>query len=60
MRHCTVAAGDKLFVDYAGEGVPMVIDRRAGKRRSTQIFVAVLGASSFTPMTRTHDPAKHA
>ena len=42
------AAGDKLFVDYAGDGVPVVIDRRTGEWRSAQIFVAVLGASSFT------------
>ena len=25
------AAGDKLFVDYAGDGVPVIIDRRTGK-----------------------------
>src|SRR5216683_809421 len=42
------AAGDKLFVDYGGDGVPVVIDRRSGERRAAQIFVAVLGASSFT------------
>jgi len=42
------AAGDKLFVDYAGDGVPVVIDRFTGERRAAQIFVAVLGASSFT------------
>ncbi|WP_256725030.1 IS21 family transposase, partial [Xanthomonas oryzae] len=42
------AAGDKLFVDYAGDGVPVVVDRLTGERRMTQIFVAVLGASSFT------------
>src|SRR5258708_34821688 len=42
------AAGDKLFVDYAGDGVPVVIDRLTGERRAAQIFVAVLGASSFT------------
>jgi transposase len=41
------AAGDKLFVDYAGDGVP-VIDRLSGEIRTAQIFVAVLGASSFT------------
>jgi transposase len=40
------AAGDKLFVDYAGDGVPVVIDRLTGERRAAQI--AVLGASSFT------------
>jgi transposase len=40
-------AGDKLFVDYAGDGVPVVIDRMTGKLRRAQIFVAVLGASNF-------------
>ncbi len=40
-------AGEKLFVDYAGQTVP-VIDRLTGEIRQTQIFVAVLGASSYT------------
>ena len=40
--------GEKLFVDYAGDGVPVVVDRLTGERRMAQIFVAVLGASSFT------------
>ena len=44
----THAAGERLFVDYAGDGVPVVIDRRTGEMRKAQIFVAVLGASSFT------------
>jgi transposase len=44
----THAGGDKLFVDYAGDTVPVVIDRLSGKTRSAQIFVAVLGASNFT------------
>lgn len=38
------AAGHKLFVDYAGDGVPVVTDRLTGGRRSAQIFVAVLHA----------------
>ena len=40
-------AGEKLFVDYAGQTVP-VVDRRTGEVRQAQIFVAVLGASNFT------------
>src|SRR5580700_11322614 len=44
----THAAGERLFVDYAGDGVPVVIDRLTGEIRKGQIFVAVLGASSFT------------
>ena len=44
----TYAAGERLFVDYAGDTVPVVIDRLTGEVREAQIFVAVLGASSFT------------
>jgi hypothetical protein len=31
----THAAGERLFVDYAGDGVPVVIDRLTGEIRST-------------------------
>src|SRR3954453_3455842 len=44
----THAGGDKLFVDYAGDTVPVIVDRLTGKTQPTQIFVAVLGASNFT------------
>src|ERR1700730_10592634 len=44
----THAGGDKLFVDYAGDTVAVIIDRLGGKTRPAQIFVAVLGASNFT------------
>jgi len=40
-------AGEKLFVDYAGQTVP-VVDRVTGEIRQAQIFVAVLGASNYT------------
>ena len=40
-------AGEKLFVDYAGQTIE-VVDRRTGEIRHAQIFVAVLGASSYT------------
>ena len=43
----THQAGEKLFVDYAGDTIPVVIDRLTGQTRPAQIFVAVLGASSF-------------
>jgi transposase len=42
------AGGDKLFVDYAGDTVPVIVDRLSGETRPAQIFVAVMGASSFT------------
>lgn len=40
-------AGERLFVDYAGQTVG-VVDRASGEVREAQIFVAVLGASSYT------------
>ena len=40
-------AGEKLFIDYAGPTVE-VIDRSTGEVRQAQVFVAVLGASSYT------------
>ena len=43
----THAPGDKLFVDYAGPTVP-VIDPRTGEIHAAQIFVGVLGHSSYT------------
>ncbi|MGB5568174.1 MAG: IS21 family transposase, partial [Sedimenticolaceae bacterium] len=40
-------AGEKLFVDYAGQTMP-VVDRGTGEIREAEIFVAVLGASNYT------------
>ena len=40
-------AGEKTFVDYAGHTVE-VVERQTGELRSAQVFVAVLGASSYT------------
>src|SRR3954452_11797304 len=40
-------AGEKLFVDYAGDTMPVIVDRLTGETRQAQIFVAVLGASNF-------------
>ncbi len=47
----THMGGDKLFVDYAGDTVPVIIDV-TGETREAQIFVAVLGASNFTMRRR--------
>ena len=43
----THRAGEKLFIDYAGQTVP-IIDQASGEVVAAQIFVAVLGASNFT------------
>ena len=46
MRQVHVA-GEKLFVDYAGQTVP-IIDAATGEISPAQIFVATLGASNYT------------
>ena len=39
--------GEELFVDYAGQTAP-VVDVETGEIRPAQVFVGVLGASSYT------------
>lgn len=40
-------AGEKLFVDYAGQTI-LVTDSFSGKTREAYLFVAALGASNYT------------
>ncbi len=44
----THLGGDKLFVDYAGDTLPVTIDRRTGEMRPAHLFVAVMGGSSLS------------
>lgn len=40
-------AGEKMFVDYAGQR-PNIVDAKTGEVRQVELFVSVLGASSLT------------
>ena len=40
-------AGEKMFVDYAGATIP-IYDPQSGEVHAATVFVAVLGASSYT------------
>lgn len=40
-------AGERVFVDYAGDTVE-VVDGKTGEVRAAQVFVGVLGASNYT------------
>jgi len=40
-------AGEKLFVDFAGQTIP-IVDATTGEITQAQLFVAVLGASNYT------------
>lgn len=42
------AGGEKLFIDYAGDTVPVVVDRLTGEIRRAHLFVAVMGGSSLS------------
>ena len=45
--HIEHKAGDKMFVDYAGEKLSYT-DPASGKERAVEVFVAILGASELT------------
>jgi transposase len=40
-------AGEKLFIDYAGDTIP-IYDQLSGEIRHAHLFVAVLGCSNYT------------
>lgn len=54
----THTAGEKMFVDYAGPSAP-VINLATGEVHPAQIFVAVLGASSYTYAEATYSQKIH-
>lgn len=43
----THLAGEKMFVDYAGQTIP-VVDASTNEVLQTQVFIAVLCASNYT------------
>jgi transposase len=45
--HIDHKAGDKMFVDYAGNKFS-IVDRKTGELRPVEVFVAILGASQLT------------
>ena len=59
----THRAGEKLFVDYAGQTIP-VTDPVSGQIREASLFIAALGASSYTfawaSFSRTFPPGSKA
>lgn len=45
--HMEHKAGDKMFVDYAGEKIK-VVDEYTGEIKEAEVFVCILGASQYT------------
>lgn len=46
-------AGEKLFIDYAGTTVPVVVSKKTGEVRDAQIYICCLGASQLTYLEAT-------
>ena len=45
--HIEHKAGDKMFVDYAGDKL-VIVDSTTGKEQLVEVFVAILGSSQLT------------
>jgi len=45
--HIEHKAGDKMFVDYAGDKL-VIVGRKTGREMTVEVFVAILGASQWT------------
>jgi len=59
VMHQEHRAGEKMFVDFSGDGID-IVDRATGEVTKGELFVAVLGASSYTfaevlPSQKLHD-----
>jgi transposase len=45
--HMEHKAGDKMFVDFAGEKIK-IVDEQTGEIKDAEVFVGILGASQYT------------
>ena len=55
--HIEHKAGDKMFVDYAGEKL-VITDRKTGEEKPVEVFVAILGSSELTYVEATRSQEK--
>jgi len=47
VMHIDHKAGDKMYIDYAGEKLP-IVDKETGEIKDAEVFVGILGASQLT------------
>ena len=55
--HIEHIAGDKMYIDYAGEKLHLV-DKDTGEITDVEVFISVLGASQLTYVEATHKPVQ--
>ena len=57
VMHIIHKAGDKVFVDFAGEKM-QIVDKDTGELTEAEVFVAILGASQLTYVEATESQKK--
>ena len=57
VMHFNHKAGDKIYVDYAGEKLHLV-DIETGEQKSVEVFVAILGCSQLTYVEASYSQQK--
>ena len=57
VMHFEHKAGDKIFVDYAGEKL-QIINKDTGEIKSVEVFVAILGCSQLTYVEASYSQQK--
>jgi transposase len=57
VMHMEHKAGDKMFVDFAGEKMK-IVDRQTGEEKEAEVFVAILGASQMVYVEATESQKK--
>ena len=55
--HMEHKAGDKTFVDFAGETL-FIVDRKTGEKTEVEVFIAILGASQRSYVEATESQKK--
>jgi transposase len=57
VMHMDHKAGDKLYVDYAGEKL-QIVDPQTGELKDVEVFVAILGCSQLTYVEASYSQQK--
>lgn len=57
VMHVDHKAGDKLYVDYAGEKL-QIVDPQTGELKDVEVFVAILGCSQLTYVEASYSQQK--
>jgi transposase len=57
VMHMDHKAGDKLYVDYAGEKLH-IVDKETGEQKAVEVFVSILGCSQLTYVEASYSQQK--